>query len=119
VQPRTVGEIADRLKTLVRATHIDIIGDAESPVHRAAIVCGSGGEFAMDAARRGAQLLVTGEIKFHDALLVQAHQLAAIVLGHYASERFAMEKLALRLAASFPQILIWASKTEEDPIKRF
>jgi dinuclear metal center YbgI/SA1388 family protein len=116
---QSVGKIAERLKTLVSVSHIEIVGDAGTVVDRAAIVCGSGGDFTPDAARRGAQLLITGEIRFHDALLAQAHQLTVLVLGHYASERFAMEKLAGRLASQFPQLSVWASETEQDPIKPF
>jgi putative NIF3 family GTP cyclohydrolase 1 type 2 len=118
VPARSVGEISDRLKTLLGVSHIDIVGEAGRIVDRAAIVCGSGGDFTTDAAERGAQLLITGEIRFHDALLAQAHHLAVVVLGHYASERFAMEKLADRLTAQFLDVSVWASKTEQDPITR-
>jgi dinuclear metal center YbgI/SA1388 family protein len=118
VPAQSVEDIVGRLKTLLSVGHVDMVGEAGRVVDRVAIVCGSGGDFAMDAVERGAQVLITGEIRFHDALLAEAHQLAAIVLGHYASERFAMEKLADRLAAGFPQLSVWPSKTEQDPITR-
>jgi dinuclear metal center YbgI/SA1388 family protein len=118
VPARSVAEIADRLKNLAGASHIDIVGEADDIVDRAAIVCGSSGDFTLDAVKRGARVFITGEIRFHDALFAQSHQLAVIVLGHYASERFAMEKMADRLAAGFPQVSVWASKTEQDPFTR-
>jgi dinuclear metal center YbgI/SA1388 family protein len=118
ITPQSVAELAGRLKTVLGLRYIDIVGEPGSVASRAAIVCGSGGDFTMDAVKRTAQLLITGEIRFHDALLAQAHHLSVILLGHYASERFAMEKLADRLAARFPQVSVWASETEQDPITR-
>ena len=38
------------------------------------------------------------------------------LLGHYWSERFAMENLADALALKFPELSIWASSSEHDPL---
>jgi dinuclear metal center YbgI/SA1388 family protein len=119
VPTQSLGQIADRLKTLVGAKPINMVGAADKLVERAAIVCGSGGDFTKDAIQRGAQVLITGEIRFHDALLAEAHQLAVIALGHYPSERFAMDKFADRLSAQLPKVSVWASKTEQDPFTGF
>jgi dinuclear metal center YbgI/SA1388 family protein len=118
VPPQSVGEIADRLKKFLGIRHVDLVGDAASVAHRAAIVCGSGGELTIDAVNHRANVLITGELKFHDALLAEANQLAVILLGHYTSERFAMKKMADLLAAQFPQVSVWASTEERDPITR-
>ena len=39
-----------------------------------------------------------------------------ILLGHYASERFALDNLAANLADQFPELAVWASTDEEDPL---
>ena len=37
--------------------------------------------------------------------------------GHFASERFAVVNLADRLAAQFPELHVWASRQERDPLR--
>jgi putative NIF3 family GTP cyclohydrolase 1 type 2 len=39
-----------------------------------------------------------------------------ILLGHYASERFALENLAVTLGDQFSELTVWASTDEEDPL---
>jgi hypothetical protein len=37
--------------------------------------------------------------------------------GHFASERFAVVELAGLLARQFPEVQVWASRQERDPLK--
>jgi putative NIF3 family GTP cyclohydrolase 1 type 2 len=39
-----------------------------------------------------------------------------ILLGHYASERFALDNLAATLADQFSELTVWVSTDEEDPL---
>ena len=76
---------------------------------RVAIVCGAGTEFIADAAAQKADVLVTGEARFHDCLAAHAQGLSLLLPGHYATERTGMEELAGRLQSQFPGISVWAS----------
>ena len=42
---------------------------------------------------------------------------ALILPGHYATERFGVEELAIRLQAHWPELQVWASKRESDPVQ--
>jgi len=79
-----------------------------------AVVCGAGGELLSDAAAAGADVLLTGELRFHDRLAAEARGLAVLLTGHYASERPGVEMLAERLAAEFPSLAVWASRREAE-----
>ena len=92
------------------------VGDAARPVQRVAIVCGAGGEFLHDAARARADVLLTGEARFHDYLAAQARELSLVLPGHYATERFAVEELAGRLQGQWKDVQVWASRRERDPV---
>ena len=81
-----------------------------------AIVCGAGGEFVADAVAAKADVLLTGEARFHDGLAAQASGLNLVLPGHYATERLGMEALAERLKIQFPDLSIWASRQEQDPL---
>lgn len=113
---RTVADLARGLTAALGCPGCHVAGDCERPAGRVGIVCGSGGESVAAVAAAGCQTLVTGEIKLHDALAATAHDLAVIAVGHHASERFAMEVLAARLASSLPELHCWASLTETDPL---
>ena len=43
--------------------------------------------------------------------------LAVVAVGHHASERFAMETMAARLAEAVPGLTCWASRDEADPLQ--
>jgi hypothetical protein len=47
-------------------------------------------------------VIVTGEMRHHDALTVLRRGACAIVVGHWTSERPALQSVAKRLAASLP-----------------
>jgi len=93
------------------------VGEPEQLVGRVAIACGAGGNLLSDAIRAGAEVLVTGEMRFHDLLAAHAEGLCVVLLGHYSSERFAIEILARRLAELFPQLTVWASHRERPIIR--
>ena len=81
-----------------------------------AIVCGAGGELLHDAIRARADVLLTGEMRFHDYLTAQAQKLALVLPGHYATERFGVEELATRLQGQWKDVEVWASQRERDPV---
>src|SRR5262249_37908607 len=95
---------------------VQVVGDMARPVRRVAIVCGAGGELLGDALRAKADVFLTGELRFHDYLAAQAQGLALLLPGHYATERFAVEELARRLQQQWPDLGVWASRREGDPV---
>ena len=94
---------------------VQIIGDPQRPVSRVAVACGAGGELLPDAVRACADVLLTGEARFHDCLAAEAQGLALVLPGHYATERCGVEELAGRLQAEWPDVPAWASRRERDP----
>ncbi len=58
-----------------------------------------------------------GEARFHTCLEAEALGIGLLLPGHFASERFAMEGLAEVLARQFPDVQVWASQRESDPVR--
>jgi dinuclear metal center YbgI/SA1388 family protein len=106
---------AEAVKKSLHAGSVQIVGEPEREVKRVAIACGAGGELLPDAVRARADVLLTGEARFHDYLAAQAQGLALILPGHYATERCGIEDLADRLKAQWPDAVVWASRRERDP----
>ncbi len=116
-QGRPLAELAQVVKDALRSGPVQMVGDPRRPVQRVAIVCGAGGELLADAMRARADVLLTGELRFHDYLHAHALGLALILPGHYATERCGVEELAERLHTQFPQLHVWASTRESDPVQ--
>jgi dinuclear metal center YbgI/SA1388 family protein len=110
--PTSIGSVRQSLLASVpnlqwRSTHTD-----ELPIRSLGIICGSGGGFIAAAERAGCDALLTGEATYHQCCEADARGVALLLMGHFASEAFAMKKLATMIAASFPDLLTRASSTE-------
>lgn len=115
-QAMPLGEFAAHVRSVLGATTVQTVGTPESPVRKVALACGAAGEFLSDAARQGADVFLTGEIRFHDALSAQSRGIALVVPGHYATERPGVEDLAQRLGQHFSDLIVWPSRNERDPL---
>ncbi len=116
-EPITLAEFNARTKTGLNVRHLQFVGDPERSVRRVAIACGAAAEFLRDGRRLGCDVLLTGEARFHDCLEARHLDMALVLPGHYASERPAMERLAEILSGEFPDITVWPSRSESDPLQ--
>ncbi|MCR9295732.1 MAG: Nif3-like dinuclear metal center hexameric protein [bacterium] len=115
-KPARLEEIVQRLNAKI--PHCRPRGvNLHKPLSRVAIACGSGGSLLPDAIRAECDLFLTGEATFHTCLESEAAEVTFLMLGHYASERFAMDHLAQELGRAFADIHTWASKRESDPVQ--
>jgi dinuclear metal center YbgI/SA1388 family protein len=113
----TLRQFARRIKRALGQSTVQIVGDPQRRIRRVAVACGSAGELLHDAIRLQCDCFVLGETRFHTCLEAEAQHVALVLTGHYASERFAVEQLALVLAEQFPQVHCWASRQERDPLR--
>jgi dinuclear metal center YbgI/SA1388 family protein len=116
VEFASLAELAQRAKSVFNIEALHIVGDIERSLTKVGIACGSAGEFIRCASRQGCDVLITGETRFHTCLEARALGIAMILLGHYASERFALDNLAATLANQFSELTVWASTDEQDPL---
>lgn len=109
-------DLLQLLKKTYGLKQIRYVGDENSRVQSVASACGSGGNFLDSAVSAKCDTLITGEADFHSCLEAAAQNINLILLGHFASERFAVEMLAEKLSEEFNDLKIWASIEESDPI---
>jgi dinuclear metal center YbgI/SA1388 family protein len=114
--PTSLGELASRARRELSASGVQLVGDSSRIVRKVAVACGAAGEFLVDSIQANADVFVTGELRFHDALAARQAGIGVILPGHYATERPALEELAIRLSSEWPAITAWASKVEHDPL---
>ncbi len=113
----TLADGTARVKQFLGVAGLHVVGDPSQSIERVAVACGSAGSFLTAAREQGCDLLVTGETNFHTCLEALATGIALLLPGHYASERFAIELLAQTLAVQFPELTVWASRDETDPLR--
>lgn len=117
-EPRGFEEFVARVKAVFGLELLECV-PVDRPVRKVAIGCGSAGEFLADAKAAGCDLFVTGETRFHGALEARTIGIGLVLLGHYASERFAVEELTGVIGGRFSGLRVWASRDERDPLERF
>lgn len=105
--------VCERLRTTVTP----FVGEPDQLISRLGIACGAAAEFATDARRAGCQALLTGEARFHACLEARSANFGLIVPGHYATERLGMERLAELIHAKHPELTVFASRVERDPLR--
>jgi dinuclear metal center YbgI/SA1388 family protein len=110
-------ELAGKLKAFLSLDGLHVVGSPDRRIRRVAVACGAAGEFLKPARRAGCDALVTGETTFHTCLEAEATDVALLLPGHYASERFAVELLAEELSRGFDALTVWASRDEKDPLR--
>ena len=114
-EPCTFAEFIEPVKSLFGLRHLQSV-PTDRTIRTVAVACGAGGEFLADARRAGCDLLLTGEARFHTALEARTLGLGLLLLGHFESERFAVETLAERLASAFCDLRAYASVVERNPL---
>src|SRR5262249_5347341 len=82
-QAGPLGDFAAAVRSALRSGPVQVVGEPGRAVRRVAIVCGAGGELLGDAMRARADVLLTGEARFHDYLAARAGSLALVLPGHY------------------------------------
>ncbi|WP_200763410.1 Nif3-like dinuclear metal center hexameric protein [Nitrosophilus alvini] len=99
-------EIADLVKKNLNLPILKSVKTKER-IKRVALTTGSGGSLIKEVK---ADLFLTGDIKYHDAMEAKAVGLSMIDIGHYESERYFAEILASHLKKYEIEVIITPSK---------
>lgn len=85
-EPMTFTEFATELKEKLGLDAIRLVGDKDKMVKRVGLCTGSGAEFISLAKKQGADVYLTGDLKYHEAQKAVELGLCVIDVTHYASE---------------------------------
>lgn len=119
-KPVRLGELSRRLAERVGASAPACVGKPNAIMRRGFVCVGSAGSlpFSTDVGPCGAgDVVITGEIRHHDALRYERCGAAAIALGHSTSERPVLRPLSQTLKKRLAGVKIDISRTDRDPLR--
>ncbi|MBR1940628.1 MAG: Nif3-like dinuclear metal center hexameric protein [Bacteroidaceae bacterium] len=84
---------------------------------RRVALCGGAGAFLMpEAIKKGADVFITGEIKYHD-YFGRAEEILLAEIGHYESEQYTKEIFKKIISEQFPEVRVMMTSVNTNPIK--
>jgi dinuclear metal center YbgI/SA1388 family protein len=95
--------------------HVAVIGRAPAGVRKVAVFSGSFDDDLCAVKNSGADVTVTGELKYHTALDAREAGMCFIAAGHFHTERVVLPYLAEALAERFPETEVICFEQEADP----
>lgn len=114
----TLAKLADRLRAKTGSKVLMLAGTGAARLKRAAVCVGAAGSLPLDKPRSaGCDVVVTGEIRHHEALTLLRQGKTAIALGHWESERPVLSSLADRLNRSIRGVEARVSRKDVGPFQ--
>ena len=117
----TLESLAVTLNGALGGTAVRITGDLQKQISKVAICTGSGGSLMEKVLASGAEVFITGDLKYHDARCAEESGLAVIDIGHFASEKLIIEPfgdfLRSKAKSEAAELEVFVSKSEKDPFK--
>ncbi|MFQ5429396.1 MAG: YqfO family protein [Phycisphaerae bacterium] len=117
-KPVSLGALAQHLVRKTGSANAAIVGRSGQRLRRGFVCVGAAGSLPLevpgDPCGPG-DVVLTGEVRHHEALRYQRIGAAVIALGHWASERPVLRPLAARLRRLVPGLAVTVSRKDRDP----
>ncbi|MCK8828060.1 Nif3-like dinuclear metal center hexameric protein [Natroniella acetigena] len=114
-------EYVDLIKDRLELDTVRVVGDLKREIKKVALCSGSGANYIKTAAFKGADLLVTGDLKYHQGQLAQEEGLAIVDAGHYGTEKIMKEGVAEYLVTEIEnnnlEVEVIKSKVNTNPFQ--
>lgn len=111
-QPMTLEDFLPYLKKCLDISVVKYSGDLKRTINKVAVCGGGGGSLISSALRAGADVFVTGDIRYHD-FFTPDNQMVIVDVGHYQGEHFIKELLYDELIENFSNFAIHFSKLDK------
>lgn len=106
----TLKECAEWTKKSFGLDKVKVFGDPDMQMQCAAVCPGSGKSVIEDAWKKGAQVLITGDIDHHEGIDAVARGMAVIDAGHYGLEQIFIPYMKKYLEAQLPELVVIAQE---------
>ena len=98
-EPTSLSRFVEMIKKVFALPVVKTAGNAGRTIRRAAVCSGSGRSLVGDFLKSDADVMISGDIGYHDGQRVVDAGKSLIDIGHFSSEQVMVEGLSRRLAA--------------------
>lgn len=120
-EPVRLADWAANLAERLECRSVRFVGDPAGMIQKIALCSGSGASLLRDAIRAGADLLLTGDVKYHEAREAEAQGIALVDAGHFGTEILMVAAIRDFLTNALHQaghtIEILTADCEQDPFR--
>lgn len=116
-KPKTLEDFIALIKERLNIKTVRLIGSIDKEIKKVAVFCGSFDNKVAWAAKLQADVLVTGDVKYHDAMDMAEMGMCVIDAGHFNTERIIVPRLVQLLSNRFSDMEVMGNDVEEDPFK--
>lgn len=117
----TLEAYAAHVKDVLGLSHIRYIGDPNRRIGKVAVCTGAGSDLMKSASQNRCDVLVTGDVKYHEAQAALQMNLSVIDAGHFETEQIYVSEMASRLKRALElksyEIAVVESKVEFSPFR--
>ena len=112
-----LNEFIDQVKNTLNVPFVRVVGKANKGIQKVAVFCGSFDDDLAAVLQTKADVLVTGDLKYHAAIDAAEAGLCVIDAGHFNTEKIVLPELTDALKNNFTGINVFYFQKEEDPFK--
>lgn len=99
-----LSDFARRLADKLALDRVQLVGAGEAEVERVFCACGSGMGYLREAIRRNAEVMLTGDVRYHGAREALEMGMKVIDAGHFGLEKFAVSLLFEKFSEEFSRL---------------
>ncbi len=112
--PEHLSDVWDLAKHIKKTLGSDALRvcDGGKPIKTAAVCCGGGGSFFEAVVASKADVFITGDLKYAQAVDAQRGGLSLIDVPHFDSEHIILKPLSIKLVLAFPSVRFEVASAE-------
>jgi dinuclear metal center YbgI/SA1388 family protein len=118
-QATSLALLVNNLKQTLDINHVKVAGNLDTQVRTVAVCSGSGSSMVNAFFDAGADVFISGDLKYHDARNFEFARKALVDIGHFASEHLIVETFAEQLNRHFHDkrmiLSVESYRYEKDP----
>jgi len=114
-EPIEALEFLEKVKKAFACTALKYSPLLPGKIKAVALCGGAGSSLIPDALRSGADVFITGDIKYHQFFEAE-NKIVLVDIGHYESEQFTKELFFEIVTNKFPKFALRLSKTQTNPV---
>lgn len=115
IKPMSLEQFAEKIKDLFSLDHVRLVGDREQIICKVGIVGGSGSDLLLDAKLKNCDVIITGDVGFHDAQAALSMNMNVIDPGHNIEIIF--NDVIADFINLFEDITAFASEVDTNPFE--